>query len=86
LTPKLCGDSPEAALNSFESHGKSFRPFHPLEMHVIVFHPLAIPLCQRDLDKPILVQVGPVTPSYPDMAMPCPKDTRRNLSKFSHDS
>jgi hypothetical protein len=23
-------------LNSFESHGKPFYPFHPLEMHLIV--------------------------------------------------
>jgi hypothetical protein len=36
----------------------------------------------RDLDKPILAHFGPVTPPYPDMAMPCPKDTRRNASKL----
>jgi hypothetical protein len=46
LTPKLRGDNPEAALNSFESHGKPSCPFCPLERHVIVSHPLAISLCQ----------------------------------------
>jgi hypothetical protein len=36
----------------------------------------------RDLDKPIFAHFGPVTPPYPDMVMPCPKDTHHNPSKL----
>jgi hypothetical protein len=39
-----------------------------------------------DLDNPTLAQFGPVTPPYPNMAMPCPKDTCHNPSKLSHDA
>jgi hypothetical protein len=46
LTPQLRGYNPESALNSFESYGKLSRPFHPLERHVIISHPLVILLCQ----------------------------------------
>jgi hypothetical protein len=55
----------------------------PIERGTWAYHTLLL-FCyaNHDLDKPALAHFGPVTPPYPDMAMPCPKDTCRNPIKL----
>jgi hypothetical protein len=83
LTPKLRGYNPEAALNSFESHGKSSHPLLPIRKACYRITPScysAIPIVT--LISPPLLILGTVAL----MAMPGSKDTCHNSSKLSHDA
>jgi hypothetical protein len=82
----LCGYNIEVALNSFESHRKSFHSFGLLK-DTWSYHTLSLfRSVNRDLDKLTLAYFGPVAPLCLGMDILGLKDTAIVLASSSYDS